>query len=192
MSTVHNPSHLETQNAIAMGKARAKLDDGQSALSIQVHGDAAFSGQGCVYEALSLQKLPKFSCGGSIHIITNNQLGFTTSGSDSRSTEHSSDVVKAFGVPVIRINCNNAESPENLIRVCQLATEYRKTFKKDIMLDMIGFRKHGHNEVDEPSFTQPLMYRRIRDDFDQLNLPTVYARALVDSGILTHEDIKSL
>lgn len=136
-----------------MGKTRAKMDDGAKVLNIQIHGDAAFSGQGCVYESLTLQKLPKFGVGGSVHIITNNQLGFTTSGRDSRSTEHSSDIVKAFGMPVVRINCNDGDSPENLIRVCQFANEYRQKFGKDIMLDMIGFRKHGHNEVDEPAFT---------------------------------------
>ena len=103
--------------------------------------------------------MPKFDIGGTIHIITNNQVGFTTNSVDGRSFDHSSDIVKSFGIPVIRINANDGETtPESLIKVCKLMVSYWKTFKKDILIDMIGCRKHGHNEVDEPGFTQPQMY----------------------------------
>lgn len=156
-SMVHNPSHLESQNAISMGKTKAKVDDTQGdsrqVLNIQSHGDAAFSGQGAAYEALTLCKLPKFDIGGSIHIITNNQLGFTTNAADGRSFDNSSDIVKSFGIPVIRINAADRETPETLIKVCKFMVSYWKTFKKDILIDMVGCRKHGHNEVDEPGFT---------------------------------------
>ena len=143
-----------------MGKSRAKIDDvgldsdTRSVLNIQAHGDAAFCGQGAAYEALTLCKLPKFNIGGSVHIITNNQLGFSTDSADGRSFEHSSDIVKSFGIPVIRVNAADGKtSPETLIKVCRFVIDYWKTYKKDILIDMIGFRKHGHNEVDEPGFT---------------------------------------
>lgn len=164
LTMVHNPSHLESQNAISMGKAKAKVDDtdagdSRSVLNIQAHGDAAFCGQGAAYEALTLCKLPKFDIGGSIHIITNNQVGFTTASVDGRSFDHSSDIVKSFGIPVVRINAaDGGSTPESLVRVCKFMVAYWKTFRKDILIDMIGYRKHGHNEVDEPSFTQPEMY----------------------------------
>ena len=159
LSMIHNPSHLESQNSISMGKARAKIDDLEDqdvnkVLNIQCHGDAAFCGQGAAYESLTLCNLRKFSIGGSVHIITNNQLGFTTHNQDGRSFEHSSDIVKSFGIPVIRINAADANTTvDSLLKVCRFAIDYWRTFKKDILIDMIGYRKHGHNEVDEPSFT---------------------------------------
>jgi 2-oxoglutarate dehydrogenase complex dehydrogenase (E1) component-like enzyme len=142
-----------------MGKTRAKLDDFGSGdtrkvLNIQAHGDAAFSGQGAAYESLTLCNLPKFSIGGSVHIVTNNQVGFTTESDDGRSFQNSSDIVKSFGIPVIRVNAADAATTtETVLRICKFAIKYWKTYKKDILIDMIGFRKHGHNEVDEPSFT---------------------------------------
>jgi len=159
LSMVHNPSHLESQNSISMGKVKAKLDDKttkdtRQVLNIQAHGDAAFTGQGAAYESLTLCNLPFFSVGGSIHIITNNQIGFTTNPKNGRSFPYSSDIVKSFGIPIVRINACDAQStPDTLIRVCKFMVKYWKTFKKDILIDMIGFRQHGHNEVDEPSFT---------------------------------------
>lgn len=148
-----------------MGKTRAKLDDDSDTrvLNIQAHGDAAFCGQGAAYESLTMCNLPSFSIGGSIHIITNNQLGFTTSNKDGRSFDHSSDIVKSFGIPIIRINAADPDSTvDSLLRVTKFMIQYWNTFKKDILIDMIGYRKHGHNEVDEPSFTQPEMYEKIR------------------------------
>jgi probable 2-oxoglutarate dehydrogenase E1 component DHKTD1 len=160
---VHNPSHLESQNAISMGKTRAKLDDlatdSKSVLNIQAHGDAAFPGQGAAYEALTLSKLPKFGCQGSLHIITNNQVGFTTNPEDDRSFKYSADIVKPFGVPVLRVN---TADPEAVIKACRFLVAYWEKYEKDALIDMIGYRYYGHNEVDEPSFTQPLMYAKIR------------------------------
>ena len=193
LSMVHNPSHLESQNAISMGKARAKINDTEekdtrSTLNIQAHGDAAFSGQGAAYESLTLCNLPKFSIGGSIHIITNNQVGFTTQQPDGRSFKHSSDVVKSFGIPVIRINASDAATTtETILRVCKFAIKYWKTYKKDILIDMIGYRKHGHNEVDEPSFTQPHMYQKIRSL--PASLPSQYGQELQGQGLVSDDDI---
>lgn len=144
-----------------MGKTRAKIDDSESkstgsVLNIQCHGDAAFCGQGAAYESLTLCNLPKFGIGGSVHIITNNQVGFTVNPEDGRSFPHSADIVKSFGIPVLRINASDPQTtPESLVRLCKFAIAYWKKYNKDILIDMIGFRKHGHNEVDEPGFTQP-------------------------------------
>lgn len=162
VSMLNNPSHLESQNSISMGKTKAKIDDYDNphrVLNIQGHGDAAFAGQGVVFEGLALANLKNYSIGGTIHFITNNQLGFTATSDESRSTRYSSDICKAFGIPVIHVNAFDVEA---VSKVCKLAVRYRKKFLKDIMLDMISFRKYGHNEVDEPAFTQPEMYRVIR------------------------------
>ena len=148
-----------------MGKTRAKMDDfganedNKVVMNIQAHGDSAFPGQGASYEALALSKLPNFSCGGSIHIITNNQVGFTTEPTNYRSFQNSSDLVKPFEVPILRVNSSDTEA---VIRACRFAVEYWSKYGKDVMLDMIGYRYYGHNEVDEPSFTQPVMYNKIR------------------------------
>ena len=166
MTMIHNPSHLESQNAISMGKTRAKMDDfganteKKVVMNIQAHGDSAFPGQGASYEALGLSKLPNFSCGGTVHIITNNQVGFTTEPTNYRSFQHSSDLVKPFEVPILRVNSSD---PVAVIKACRFAVEYWSKYGKDVMLDMIGYRYYGHNEVDEPSFTQPVMYKKIRE-----------------------------
>jgi len=128
-------------------------------LNIQGHGDAAFTGQGAAYEALTLCKLPKFTTNGTIHFITNNQVGFTTDSKDGRSFPYASDIVKPFGTPILRVNAHDVES---VARVCRVAVRYWQRWGKDVLIDMIGFRKYGHNEVDEPSFTQPRMYEVIR------------------------------
>ena len=150
-----------------MGKTRAKQEDYDGGfeknwgrvLNLQGHGDAAFTGQGAAYEALTLCKLPKFGINGTIHFITNNQVGFTTDSRDARSFPFASDIVKPFGTPIIRVNAHDVEA---VARVCKLAVRYWQKFGKDVLLDMIGFRKYGHNEVDEPAFTQPKMYEVIR------------------------------
>jgi 2-oxoglutarate dehydrogenase complex dehydrogenase (E1) component-like enzyme len=139
-----------------MGKTRAKLDDDSetNVLNIQAHGDAAFCAQGSAYESLTMCNLPSFKIGGSVHIITNNQLGFTTANTDGRSFDHSSDIVKSFGIPIVRINAADPETTvDSLLRATKFMIEYKNTYHKDILIDMIGYRKHGHNEVDEPSFT---------------------------------------
>lgn len=172
-----------------MGKTRAKLDDysddGKSTkvMNIQCHGDAAFPGQGASYEALTLSKLPKFTCDGSMHIITNNQVGFTTNPDDDRSFKHAADIVKPFGVPIIRVNTSD---PESVIRCTKFMVAYWQKFKKDILIDMIGFRFYGHNEVDEPSFTQPMMYKKIRSMGTQ---PKSYATKLMADGVITQKEV---
>lgn len=115
-----------------------------------------------------------------MHIITNNQVGFTTSGADSRSSENASDIVKSFGIPVLRVNSSDGTTPENLLKIANFCISYHEKYGKDILIDMIGFRKNGHNEVDEPAFTQPQMYSKIRGDFDSVNLPSIYSKNLVD------------
>lgn len=186
---IHNPSHLESQNAVSMGKTRAKLDDLHTSgkdsrvMNIQCHGDAAFPGQGASYEALTMSKLPKFSCDGTMHVITNNQVGFTTNPVDDRSFSQAADIVKPFGVPILRVNTSD---PEAVIKACKFMVRYWRKYKKDVLIDMIGFRFYGHNEVDEPSFTQPLMYQKIRSMPTQ---PTSYGQKLVSENIATEADI---
>lgn len=189
VSMVNNPSHLESQNSVSMGKARAKQDDYGNryrVLNIQGHGDAAFCGQGVVMEALALAKLKNYTVGGTIHFVTNNQVGFTSTAPELRSGKYCTDIVKAYDIPVIHVN---AFDPESVSKVCKLAVRYRKKFLKDIMLDMISFRKYGHNEVDEPAFTQPEMYRRIRA-FD--SVATQYKKKLIDEGTIKQATIDSM
>ena len=184
LTMIHNPSHLESQNSITMGKARAKIDDYEGGfeknwgkvLNIQGHGDAAFTGQGAAYEGLSLCKLPKFTTNGTIHFITNNQVGFTTDSKDARSFPFASDIVKPFGTPIIRVNSHDVES---VARVARFAVRYWQQYGKDVLIDMIGFRKYGHNEVDEPAFTQPKMYEAIRN---MKSVALAYGEKLIAEG----------
>ncbi|KAL4144686.1 hypothetical protein PRNP1_013812 [Phytophthora ramorum] len=181
VSLVHNPSHLEIINAVAAGKVRAKNDDDSNtnAMALLLHGDAAFAGQGCVPEALALSQLPDFETGGSVHIIVNNQVGYTTTYPDGRATRYASDVAKSIEAPVLHVN---GESIADVIRACRLAVAYRNQFHKDIVIDLITFRRHGHNEVDEPRFTQPKMYERV----DQAErLPIKFAHELEAVGLVS-------
>lgn len=130
---------------------------------------------------MTLCKLPKYSCNGTIHFITNNQVGFTTDNADARSFPHASDIVKPFGIPIIRVNAHDVEA---VTRVCKLAVRYWHEYGKDILIDMIGYRKYGHNEVDEPSFTQPKMYEKIRE---MKSLPHQYADKLVKEGLIKEQ-----
>ncbi|KAJ1983699.1 hypothetical protein H4R34_001127 [Dimargaris verticillata] len=173
VSMLPNPSHLEAVNPVAMGKARAKqlglfhklgadaagCDLGDRVMCVQLHGDAAFTGQGVVMETLGLSNLPHFTSGGSVHIIVNNQLGYTTPAVNARSTVYTSDIGKMVNAPVIHVN---GDHPEEVARATQLALAYRMKFKKDVILDLLTFRRWGHNELDEPAYTQPLMYKNIR------------------------------
>ncbi|EGR31606.1 oxoglutarate dehydrogenase, putative [Ichthyophthirius multifiliis] len=179
ISMLHNPSHLEAINPVSMGKTKAKQDFGNSTLNIQMHGDAAFSAQGVVYEAFSLSKVPKFTVQGTIHIIVNNQIGFTTSPIDGRSSFHCSEIAKSFDAPILHIN---ADDPESVHKMCKLAVEYRQKFKKDILLDIVSYRRYGHNEVDEPEFTQPVMYKQIKGK--QMTCPQIYNKLLIEQGVL--------
>jgi 2-oxoglutarate dehydrogenase E1 component len=152
--------------------------DTEASLPILLHGDAAFPGEGVSAETLNLSRLPGYKTGGTIHIITNNQLGFTTERQDARSTTYASDLAKGFEIPVVHVN---SDDPEACIAVTRMAHAYREKFNKDFMIDLVGYRRFGHNEGDEPAYTQPLMYEIIRDH------PTVrelWARELERRGII--------
>ncbi|EEY57954.1 2-oxoglutarate dehydrogenase E1 component, putative [Phytophthora infestans T30-4] len=181
VSLVHNPSHLEIINAVATGKVRAKNDGDSStnAMALLLHGDAAFAGQGCVPEALALSQLPDFQTGGSVHIVVNNQVGYTTTYPDGRATRYASDIAKSIEAPILHVN---GESIADVIRACRLAVAYRNQFHKDIVIDLITFRRHGHNEVDEPRFTQPKMYERV-DQADRF--PVKFAHELESVGLVS-------
>jgi len=191
LSLAANPSHLEAVNPVVNGKARAKQAqlgdlDRTQVLSVILHGDAAFAGQGLVAECFALSELRGYRTGGTIHIIVNNQIGFTTSPKFSRSSPYPSDLAKAVQSPIFHVN---GDDPEAVTHVCKIATEFRQTFHKDVVIDMFCYRRHGHNETDEPSFTQPLMYRKIATH------PTtrqIYARRLVQEGLLTEGDVEGM
>jgi len=188
VSLIHNPSHLEAVDPVALGKTRAKQfyeqsQGGKDSLCLMLHGDAAVAGQGVVTESLQLSQLPGFTVGGCVHVIVNNQLGFTTIPVNGRSTRYSSDVGKFVGCPIIVVN---SQSPEQVERVSRFAVEYRQRFKKDIIIDLIGWRKYGHNEVDEPAFTQPTMYNNIRK---KLSIPQAYAAQLSQEGLFSSEQL---
>ncbi|HEY3232936.1 MAG TPA: 2-oxoglutarate dehydrogenase E1 component [Roseiflexaceae bacterium] len=191
-----NPSHLEFVNPVVEGRARAAQEqrdhpgapthDGHASLAILIHGDAAFPGQGVVAETLNLSQLNGYRTGGTIHIITNNQIGFTTDPGDARSTLYASDLAKGFEVPIVHVN---ADDPEACIAAARMAHGYRERFGKDFLIDLIGYRRWGHNEGDEPAFTQPLLYRTIAEH------PTVrelWAQQLQREGIVTQADADAM
>ena len=194
--TVHltltpNPSHLEAVNPVAEGRMRAKqrrhLDKGRKlGLPILIHGDAAFAGQGLVAETLNLSQLPGYRTGGTIHIVVNNQIGFTTSPSEARSTRYCTDVAKMIEVPIFHVN---GEDPEAVVYVAELATDFRQTFGQDVVIDMICYRRHGHNEGDEPGFTQPIMYEKIRN---RISIRELYTEQLVMSGELSSQEAETI
>ena len=190
-----NPSHLEFVGPVVDGRARAEQTtrkgreahhDPTAAVPVIIHGDAAFAGQGVVAETFNLGALKGYRTGGTVHIITNNQVGFTTDMFDSRSTRHASDLAKGFDVPIIHVNADDAEACLSAVR---LAMAYREKFHEDVLIDLVGYRRHGHNEGDEPSYTQPQMYERIK------NLPTVrqqYARLLEQRGAVAPGEAEQL
>ena len=182
-----NPSHLEAVNPVLEGIVRAKQDrlntkGAYSVLPILLHGDASFAGQGVNAETLQLAGLPGYRTGGTIHIVVNNQVGFTTSPSSSRTARYSTDVAKLIEAPVFHVN---GDDPEACVRVAHLAFEYRQAFKKDVVIDMVCYRRRGHNEGDEPSFTQPLMYKLIDE---KRTTRTLYTEALVGRGDITPDE----
>ena len=193
-----NPSHLEAVDPVVEGMVRAKQDasiDSRSltreqvidlALPVLLHGDAAFAGQGIVMETLNLAGLKGYRTGGTIHIIINNQIGFTTSPEAGRSTIYSTDVARMTQLPIFHIN---GDDPEAAYRALRIALEYRQEFNKDVVLDLIGFRRLGHNETDEPSYTQPLMYARVKA---HPGVRTLYAKRLIKEGVITEEDLNGL
>ena len=182
-----NPSHLETVDPIVLGMMRAMQDRIEPAgsfptLPILLHGDAAFAGQGIVAECLAMSDIKGFRVGGTIHLIINNQIGFTTSPQFARSSLYCSDVAKTVQAPIFHVN---GDDPEACVRVAQLAFEYRETFHKDVVIDMVCYRRHGHNEGDDPSYTQPLMYKAIAQ---RRSVRKLYVEALVKRGELTVEE----
>jgi 2-oxoglutarate decarboxylase len=193
-----NPSHLEAVDPVVEGMVRAKQDDLKDrvglpreevierALPVLLHGDAAFAGQGVVMEVLNLASLRGYRTGGTIHIIINNQIGFTTSPEAGRSSIYSTDVARMTQLPIFHIN---GDDPEAAYRALQIALDYRQEFNKDVVLDLVGFRKLGHNETDEPSYTQPLMYARVKA---HPGVRTIYARRLIKEGVVTEAELEEL
>lgn len=191
LSLVANPSHLEAVNTVVTGKTRAKQfytkdPNGDRSMAILLHGDGAFSGQGIVYETLDMSKLPEYSVGGTLHIVVNNQVAFTTDPKYSRSSAYCTDVAKGMEVPVFHVNGDDVEA---VAWVMELATEWRMKWKTDAVVDIVCYRKYGHNEIDEPMFTQPLMYKVIQQHPSAL---TKYSAKLVNEGIITPVDFVSM
>jgi 2-oxoglutarate dehydrogenase E1 component len=192
LTLADNPSHLEFVNPVAEGLARAAQDerdrpgaprqDVDKALPVSIHGDSAFPGEGVVAETLNLSRLPGYQTGGTINIIVNNQIGFTTDAGDSRSTLYASDLAKGFEIPIVHVN---ADDPEACLTAINLAHAYRQRFHKDFLIDLVGYRRWGHNEGDEPSFTQPALYAAITS---HPSVRELYAAALIAEGIITPEE----
>ena len=188
LSLTANPSHLEAVDPVVEGRTRAKqmrLGDveGKTIMPVLVHGDAAFAGQGIVAETLNLSKLDGYSTGGTIHVVVNNQIGFTTPPSEARSTLYCTDVAKMIQVPIFHVN---GDDPEAVIFCVRLAMAYRARFHEDVVIDLVCYRRHGHNEGDEPSFTQPLLYEKIRAKDPVRRL---YTEELLATGLLREEDV---
>ncbi len=184
-----NPSHLEWVNPVVEGIVRAKQSRKTAPLNkiylaVQIHGDAAFAGQGIVAETLNFSQLKGYRTRGTVHIVVNNQIGFTTLPEESRSSTYATDVAKMIHAPVFHVN---ADDPEAALWVTQLALDYRMRFEKDIVVDLIGYRRHGHNEGDEPGYTQPLMYRAIRN---HPTTKTIYAEKLIHENLTTREQVE--
>jgi 2-oxoglutarate dehydrogenase E1 component len=184
MSLVPNPSHLEAVDPVVLGKVRAQqvhrddLDKHEQVLPVLIHGDAAFAGQGIVWECLGFSGVPGYNTGGCIHFIVNNQIGFTTSPQFARSSPYPSDVAKGVQAPILHVN---GDDPEAVTFACKLAIDFRQQFKRDIVIDMWCYRRFGHNEGDEPSFTQPLMYKSIRK---HPPVSEMFAARLVEEGVI--------
>jgi 2-oxoglutarate dehydrogenase E1 component len=189
LSLVANPSHLEACDPVVLGKTRGIqfLENDEighsTAMGVLLHGDAAFAGQGIVYETMGFHNLPCYGTGGTIHLIVNNQIGFTTDPRFSRSTPYPSDIAKSIDTPIFHVNGDNTEA---VTFVCQLAADYRAKYKKDVVIDIVCYRRYGHNETDQPSFTQPRMYQAIEKQPTPL---TQYTKFLVGRGTFTEKDI---
>jgi 2-oxoglutarate dehydrogenase E1 component len=191
LSLLFNPSHLEIINPVVMGVTRAHQDqlrDGQGlqTLAITLHGDSAIAGQGVVQETFNLSQLPGYHVGGTIRLVVNNQLGFTTSDHHTRSAYYCTDIAKFIEAPILHVN---GDDPEAVLRVAQLALDFRQTFQRDVVIDLVSYRRHGHNEADEPSATQPLMYRCIKQ---QPTLRTRYAYQLLQAAVISESEADQL
>lgn len=186
-----NPSHLEACDPVVEGMARARQDmlgdkDGRRVLPVLIHGDSAFAGQGVVAETLNLSALSGYTTGGTIHIVVNNGIGFTTAEADARSTVYATDVAKMVQAPIFHVN---GDDPEACVRAVLIATAFRQKFKKDVVVDIICYRRHGHNEGDEPSYTQPIMYKTIKE---KRSVRKLYTETLVRRGDITLEDAEEI
>jgi len=187
LSIVANPSHLEAVDPVVQGKTRAEQfymgdDQGKKVMSILLHGDAAFAGQGVVYETFHLSDLPHYTTHGTVHIVVNNQIGFTTDPRFSRSSPYCTDVARVVNAPIFHVN---ADDPEAVVHVCKVAAEWRATFHSDCVIDLVCYRKNGHNEIDEPMFTQPRMYKAIKTHPHVLDQ---YSVKLVNEGTITDQE----
>ncbi len=191
LSLTANPSHLEAVNPVVEGRARAKQVNagdlrGRSIAPLLIHGDAAFAGQGIVAETLNLSGLVGYSTGGTIHVVVNNQIGFTTTPSEARSTLYCTDVAKMIQVPIFHVN---GDDPEAVVHCVKLAFAYRERFGDDVVIDLVCYRRHGHNEGDEPSYTQPLLYEKIRQ---RPPVRRLYTAKLMNLGLLREEDARRI
>lgn len=191
LSLVANPSHLEAVDPVVVGKTRAKQYysndvDRTKNMGILLHGDGSFAGQGVVYETLHLSALPNYTTGGTIHIVLNNQVAFTTDPMSGRSSQYCTDVAKALDAPIFHVNGDDVEA---VVHACELAAEWRQTFHSDVVVDLVCYRRFGHNEIDEPSFTQPKMYKVIRSHPSTLE---IYQKKLLETGELTQDDIDKI
>jgi 2-oxoglutarate dehydrogenase E1 component len=187
LSLCYNPSHLEYVNPVALGRMRAKQDRvgdrrGEKGMVLLIHGDAAFAGEGVVQEILNMSQLAGYRTGGTLHVIVNNQIGFTTLPDEARSTPYATDVARMLQVPIFHVN---AEDLEAVVYVTRLAMEFRRQFRRDVVIDLIGYRRHGHNEGDEPAFTQPELYRRIAK---RPPVHELYRDELIRQGRVTREE----
>ncbi len=191
LSLTGNPSHLEAVNPVVEGRARAKQMGsgdrrGRTVVPLLIHGDAAFAGQGIVAETLNLSRLKGYSTGGTIHVVVNNQIGFTASPAETRSTLYCTDVAKMLQAPIFHVN---GDDPEAVVHVVLLAFEYRQRFSEDVVIELVCYRRHGHNEGDEPSFTQPLLYEKIRDT---TSVRHHYQASLIEAQVITREDAERM
>ncbi len=191
LSLAFNPSHLEVVNPVVAGRVRATQDLYQDktrsqALTLLIHGDAAFAGQGSVAEALMMSGIKGYDVGGILHLIINNQIGFTANPENSRSTTYASDLAKGIDAPIFHVNGDDVEA---VVRVSEIIAKYRQVFKKDIVMDLICYRKYGHNEGDEPLYTQPIMYGVIKN---HPSLETIYSKQLISEGVISEADYQKL
>lgn len=192
VSLASNPSHLEWVNPVVEGIVRAKQTrmgdskEHKKVMPLLIHGDAAFAGQGVVAETINLSQLSGYRTGGTIHIIVNNQIGFTTTPEDARSSVYATDVAKMIQAPIFHVN---GDDPEASLWASKLAFDYRQKFGKDVVIDLFGYRRHGHNEGDEPGFTQPLLYEKIKS---QPSVKAIYANHLIKSGVISQSDLIEL
>ncbi len=191
LSVAPNPSHLEAVDPVVEGIVRAKQDRFQDTerrrvMPVLIHGDAAFAGQGVVAETINLSQLSGYATGGTLHLVINNQIGFTTNPDEARSMVYCTDIARAFQAPIFHVN---GDDPEACYRVARLAYQFRREFRKDVVIDMLCYRKHGHNEGDDPSYTQPLMYRTIKS---RVSPPQLYSEQLLRAKVATPDDLAAI